>query len=110
MPQATLVVLGEVPGAAGLLRYGNVAVTGPVEPGEFATTAAHHGVSRLFAERRVPLFAHPLIEAAATAGLPLAFRDWSFGAPACAPGPCDLAITPTAAPPEVAAALSRWMT
>jgi hypothetical protein len=108
MPGASFVVIGDVPDATALLRHGNVAVTGTVAPAELATLARHLGIGRLFAERRTPLFGHPLIEAATAAGLPLAFRDWSFGAlPAARRG--DLALAPDAAPDDVAAALARWM-
>jgi hypothetical protein len=109
MPQASLVVIGDVPNATTLLRHGNVAVTGTVAPAELATLARHLGIGRLFTERRIPLFGHPLIEAAAASGLPLAFRDWSFGALPPARR-SDLALAPDAAPDEVAAALARWMT
>jgi GT2 family glycosyltransferase len=109
IPEASLVVIGDVPDATGLLRHGNVAVTGTVAPAELATLARHLGIGRLFAERRTPLFGHPLVEAATATGLPLAYRDWSFGAlPPARRG--DLALAPDAAPDEVAAALARWMT
>lgn len=107
-PKATLVVLGDLPDAAGLLRHGKVTVTGTLDPEELPVLCRHHGVGRLFVERRRPLFGHPLDEAARATGLPLAFRDWSLGAADTAPG--DLAIDPFASRPEAVTALLRWMT
>lgn len=107
-PDASLVVLGDLPDAAGLLLFGNVTVTGPWEEGELPALCRHHEVGRLFVERRRPLFGHPLAEAARATGLALAFRDWSLGMPECAVG--DLAIDPFAPSDDVVTALLRWMT
>jgi GT2 family glycosyltransferase len=107
-PDAPLVVLGDPPDAAGLLLFGNVAVTGPLGEDELPALCRYHEVGRLFVERRQPLFGHPLVEAARAIGLSLAFRDWSLGVPDGALG--DLAIDPFAASSDVVTSLLRWMT
>ena len=78
-PEMALVALGTTLDDLGLMKAGNLFVTGQVPHDEFDRVIQQYDLKALFLPIRQPLFGHPIIVRAEACGLPLAYFDWSFG-------------------------------
>lgn len=105
-PDLSLTVIGTTLDDIGLMRGGNVFVTGAVDPDEFPKVVKNYGVQSLFLCAARPLFGHPFERAARAASLPIAYFDWSKIGQA---KKNDLAIDPNFALDNLIGALGRWM-
>src|SRR5205807_908568 len=104
---ATVVVLGRTLDDLGLMRFGNVFVSGAVRPAELPRLARQYGIAHVLAGFGEPLFGHPLIDAALGLHLPTATVDWSDGRQSSQTP--DLTLRSTATDREAAAAVTRWL-
>jgi GT2 family glycosyltransferase len=103
----SLIILGETFDDLDLMALDDVFVTAAIEAAEIPALCELYKIEKLFLATQKPLFGHPLAEAAATTGLPLAYFDWSFGA--SVPSQRDLALLPDLVPNVIAARLTDWM-
>jgi GT2 family glycosyltransferase len=106
-PRTSIVVLGETLDDTGLMRYGNVFVSGPVGVADLARLIRQYRLNRVLAGFGQPLFGHPITETAMNCGLPAAYIDWS-------PGDCmvrrgDLAIDASLSCRDIATLLGGWI-
>jgi GT2 family glycosyltransferase len=101
-----LVTLGAALDDVGLMRIGNMHVTGPVEIDELEEAATSYGVDFLFASVTQPLFGHPLLSAARDCRQPLAYFDWSSGT--VEPRRGDLPLDPDHSVETIAIELLQW--
>ena len=108
VPDMFIVILGTTLDDAGLMASGNIFVSGPIEPDEYAPAFRHHALTHLFAPSLNSVFDHPAIAAAEWSNLPMAAFDWTGGK--WAPRPQDLCIDPSLSEVETADSLSRWFT
>ncbi len=107
-PQVAIAVLGTTLDDLALMRFGNVFVSGSIEPDDVEHLVRQYRLSTVVAGIGPPLFGHPAIEAAQHCGLPAAYFDWSLGH--CKPRGRDLAIDPSVPPRLTAGVLGRWVT
>jgi GT2 family glycosyltransferase len=105
-PDIKLVTFGAALDDVGLMRIGNMHVTGPVESDELEETATSYGVDFLFASVTQPLFGHPLLSAARDCPQRLAYFDWSCGI--VEPRQGDLPLDPDLSVETIAAELLQW--
>lgn len=105
-PELKLLAIGATLDDLGLMRAGNIHVTGPVEGPELRNIAESHRVACLFASVTQPLFGHPLLSAAFNGPQPLAYFDWSPGA--VSPREGDLPLDPHQSVETLAATLLHW--
>ena len=106
-PETRIVVLGETLDDDGLIRIGNLHVTGALAPDELPRLIRLYRLGSLVAGIGAPLFGHPMILAVTNSDLPTAWLDWSGGNYRPAPG--DLLIDPGAPADDAAAALAAWI-
>jgi O-antigen biosynthesis protein len=106
-PRTSVVVLGETLDDTGLMRFGNVFVSGPVGVADLARLIRQYRLNRIFAGFGQPLFGHPVIEAAMNCGLPAAYVDWSLGD--CTARGSDFPIDASLSCRDVATVLGRWI-
>ena len=106
-PNIAITVVGASLDDIDLMRTTQMFVTGAVASEEFKRTCALLGLSHLFLVASRPLFAHPMLSAARSSSLPLAYFDWSSRR--IATNKKDLLIDPSASLSEVAATLGQWM-
>ena len=106
-PRTSVVVLGETLDDTGLMRFGNVFVSGPVGVADLARLIRQYRLNRIFAGFGPPLFGHPVIDAAMNCGLPVAYVDWSFGD--CTARSSDLPIDASLSCRDIATVLGRWI-
>lgn len=106
--RATLevVVIGSTQDDAELMRAGAF-VTGPVDAKELDMLIGRYQLDRIVACATRPLFGHPLLLAATTCAVPVAFLDWSRGA--CRGRNGDLMIDPPASAEVVITRLLPWL-
>lgn len=90
----SLVVFGETFRDVGLLRLGNVFVTGPLEEEDWPQAFAAHPCGGLILTLREPLTAHPAYDIVRRAGLPFAAYPVGAGADLLAELPDGLALDP----------------
>jgi len=106
-PSLSIVVIGGTLDDPGLMRIGNMFVTGPVDAAEMGHVCRAYELSSLFLCAAPPLSAHPIQTSVASVGLPLAYID---GANGCyAPKHEDLLLAPHATADEIIGELSRWL-
>jgi O-antigen biosynthesis protein len=101
-----IAVLGETLDDLLLMRFGNVFVSGAVEPADLKRLIRQYRINAVFTGFGAPLFGHPLGDGAIQCDVPTAYIDWSFGA--CRPVDGDLPIDPSLSPRQAAAALAHW--
>ncbi len=106
-PDISMTIIGATLDDIGLMRGGNVFVTGAVEPGEFEHLVDALGVEHLFVSTTQPIFGHPNLAIAFSSRLPTAYFDWSVGQ--STPKKKDLAIDPRSSLADLIGALDRWM-
>ena len=106
-PQIMIVVLGDTLDDLGLMRFGNVFVSGAVSRLDLPRLVRQYRLDRILPAFGPPLFGHPVVEAALDCGLPAAYPDWSLGA--SRPRRGDLAINPLLSCREIAAAVAGWI-
>ncbi len=105
-PEMALVALGTTLDDLGLMKAGNLFVSGQVPHDEFDRVIQQYDLKALFLPIRQPLFGHLIIVRAEACGLPLAYFDWSFGV--IARRDDDLALDPQLADEDVARQLAQW--
>jgi GT2 family glycosyltransferase len=105
-PDIKLVTFGAALDDVGLMRIGNMHVTGPVESAELEEAATSYGVDFLFASVTQPLFGHPLLSAALNCRQRLAYFDWSSGT--VEPRRGDLPLDPDLSVETIAIELLQW--
>jgi len=104
-PELTVVVLGATLDDIGLMRIGNVFVSGAVEPEEIPSATHLYGIRALFAA--CPSSSPgPRVAAAAAAPLPVAWLDRR---PGRGGGDNDIAVPPGCSGLELAARLHTWL-
>jgi hypothetical protein len=101
-----IAVLGETLDDLMLMRFGNVFVSGAVNPADLKRLTRQYRINAVFTGFGAPLFGHPLGDGAMQCGVPTAYIDWSFGS--CRPFDRDLPIDPSLSPRQAAAALAYW--
>jgi hypothetical protein len=106
-PDLPIVVIGRALHDLGLMKIGNVFVTGAVEPEELPQLLHQYRLKALLTATRRPQFGHPLVSHLRGCGLPIAFFDWSLGRVAAQAG--DLPLDPRTAIDAVAAELTPWL-
>ena len=106
-PDISLTVLGATLDDLGLMRSGNIFVTGRVDPREFDDLADALGVGRLLISTTRPLFGHPILIAVQSSDLPAAYFDWSAGRVTAKAE--DLPLDPGASLDEIVGGLARWI-
>ena len=106
-PEASLVVIGSTLNDLGLMHFGNVFVTGPVDVSEVENICHSYDLGSLFVCVARPLFGHPLQFFAHSAGLPCATFGWAAGYSAQRPE--DLVLDPRIPIGEQLGVLTRWM-
>jgi GT2 family glycosyltransferase len=89
-----------------LMSRPGVFVTGQISLEELPKVLGVYNPSWLLTDFENPFFGHPVMEATRRAGLPVAYRDWSGGAPAARKR--DLAIRMAADVSTVADDIVRW--
>jgi len=102
-----LVVLGETPTDEGLLRLGNVFVSGRIAPAELPRVLRAYGISHVFTGFARPLFGHPLVEGALNDARPVAALDWAQDEALARTG--DLPLAPSGRPAAIARDVLRWL-
>ncbi|MBV9630403.1 MAG: hypothetical protein JO230_20085, partial [Xanthobacteraceae bacterium] len=107
-PDMLVVILGATLDDLGLMSIGNVFVSGPIEPDEYATAFRRYALTSLFLPTLNAVFGHPAIAAADRSDLPVAAFDWTQAS--WTPRPQDLSIDPFLGDAEVADILSHWFT
>jgi O-antigen biosynthesis protein len=107
-PDLFVVILGPTLDDLGLMAIGNLFVSGPIEPDEYATAFRRHALTCLFLPTLNNLFGHPAIGAADRSNLPVAALDWTQGS--WTPRPQDFSIEPSLGEAEIADSFSRWFT
>jgi O-antigen biosynthesis protein len=107
-PDTFIVILGATLDDEGLMKSGNVFVSGLIEPDEYATAFRHQALTHLFLPTLNAVFDHPAITAAERSNLPMAAFDWTGGK--WTPRPQDLCINPSLSEAEIADNLTRWFT
>ena len=90
-----------------LMRNSNAFVTGAVEPDEFDQLVAALRITCLFVTTVRPLFAHPVLSAVFSSGLPIAYFDWSMGNNRV--NKMDLALHPGSSLENLIDGLNRWV-
>ncbi|CCD91748.1 Glycosyl transferase, family 2 [Bradyrhizobium sp. ORS 375] len=103
-----IVVAGETLDDNRLMSFPNLFVTGPVAIEELPDLLAPHNPGWILTDFEVPLFGHPLVEAARLAPRPVAYRNWAGDG--LEPRTGDLALPGTADDEALAAAVTRWIT
>jgi O-antigen biosynthesis protein len=103
-PPIEVAVLGETLDDLVLMRFGNVAVSGPVTAAELATLMPRYRLGAIAVGFGTPS-EHPKIETVLRSGLPVAAIGTTFGTRRRGR---DLAIDPAATPREAALAIGRW--
>jgi O-antigen biosynthesis protein len=106
-PDISMTVIGATLNDIELMRNSNAFVTGPVDPSEIEQLTATLGVKCLFISTTRPLFAHPILSAAFSSGVPTAYFDWSMGRSQSKK--MDLAIDPRLSLEAIVSALNGWM-
>jgi O-antigen biosynthesis protein len=106
-PKVAIAVLGTTLDDLALMRFGNVFISGPIDPNDLERLIRQYRLSAVVAGIGPPLFGHPLVEAALHCGLPAAYFDWSLGH--CKPRGRDLPIDPSVPPRLSAGVLGRWI-
>ena len=106
-PDISMTVIGATHNDIELMRKSNAFVTGPVDPDEIEQLIATLGVKYLFISTTRPLFAHPILSAAFSSDVPIAYFDWSMGR--SKPKKKDLAIDPRLSFEAIVSALNGWM-
>jgi GT2 family glycosyltransferase len=105
-PEASLVVIGSTLNDLGLMHFGNVFVTGPVDVSEMEHICHSYDLGALLVCIARPLFGHPLQFFAHSSGLPCAYFGWS----ACHAERSEDLVLDSRAPIEVLlGVLTRWM-
>jgi GT2 family glycosyltransferase len=107
-PDMFVVILGPTLDDLGLMTIGNVFVSGPVKPDEYATVFRRYALTGLFLPTLNAVFGHPAIAAADRSDLPVAAFDWTQAS--WTPRPQDLSIDPSLGDAEIADILSHWFT
>lgn len=92
-PNMFVVILGPTLDDLGLMAIGNIFVSGPIEPDEYATTFRRYALTCLFLPTLNAVFGHPAIGAADRSNLPVAAFAWTQGS--WTPRPQDLSIDPS---------------
>jgi O-antigen biosynthesis protein len=105
-PETALVALGTTLDDLGLMKAGNLFVSGQVPRDDLARAIRQYDVKALFLPIRQPLFGHPIIVRAEASGLPLGHFDWSSGT--IVPRAGDLGLDPRLADEDVARRLAQW--
>jgi hypothetical protein len=103
-----VVILGPTLDDLGLMAIGNIFVSGPIEPDEYATAFRRYALTCLFLPALNAVFGHPAIGAADRSNLPVAAFDWTQGS--WTPRPQDLSIDPSLGDAQIADSLSHWFT
>lgn len=107
MPGLEIVVTGDTLNDDELFRAGHAFVTGPIDADELAVAFRRHRLDRVLCCLAQPLFGHPIPSATMSAGLPVAYVDWSYGHSAVRPG--DLPLDPQLPVADVVARLIPWL-
>jgi GT2 family glycosyltransferase len=105
-PQVFIVVIGKTLDDIGLMRFGNVFVTGRVALNEVSELIRLYQITAVVTAIGAPLFGHPIVDVTKRCGLPTAYFDWSFDACEAVPG--DLALNPALSSREIATELVSW--
>ncbi|MGO9759154.1 MAG: glycosyltransferase family 2 protein [Roseiarcus sp.] len=106
-PEISITVLGATLDDLGLMRIGDVFVTGRVEVAEFERLIGASRLDALFLGLTEPLFGHPIVSLTHNARLPVAYRDWSAGV--VEPRKGDLPIPARAPLDAVIDNLAQWL-
>jgi hypothetical protein len=106
-PDVSLTIIGTTLDDLGLMRSGNVFVTGAVAAEEFEHLIGALGISQLFVSTTRPLFGHPTLYATHSSNLPTAYFDWSKTG--IKSKKKDLAINPRSSLKDITGALIEWM-
>jgi O-antigen biosynthesis protein len=78
-PSMKLVIIGSTMDDRRLMQHSNIHITGAVEPDEFGRVVEQYDLGAVLLADTMPLFGHPLAQAAMASGLSLARFDWSDG-------------------------------
>ncbi|MGC2780561.1 MAG: glycosyltransferase [Bradyrhizobium sp.] len=103
----SIVVAGETLDDRRLMSFPNIFVTGPVTIEELPDVLAPHNPGWILTDFEVPMFGHPVLEAARLAPRPVAYRNWT--GEMLEPRPGDLCLPGTADDEALAAAVIRWI-
>jgi len=106
-PDISITVIGAARDDIDLMRNSNAFVTGAVEPDEFDQLVAALRITCLFVTTVRPLFAHPVLSAVFSSGLPIAYFDWSMGNNKV--NKMDLALHPGSSLENLIDGLNRWV-
>jgi GT2 family glycosyltransferase len=106
-PDVSLTVLGTTFDDVGLMRVGNIFVTGAMDAWEFPRIVKAHGLQSLFVSVSRPVFGHPILLRCLRSSLPVAFFDWSLGH--IRPSRGDLPLDPRSSLSDIVAALDHWL-
>ncbi|MDX8456001.1 glycosyltransferase [Mesorhizobium sp. VK9D] len=106
-PELSITVIGSTLDDHGLMRFGNVFVTGSVEAAELDWVSRSYGLQSLFLCATRPIFGHPLATLALNSALPVTFFDWSLGRLKSRKG--DLPIDPGSDLSDITSSLCEWM-
>jgi GT2 family glycosyltransferase len=102
-----IVIVGSTHDDSDLMRRGQTFVTGAVEAAELHRLFQRYQLDRIVLCMTRPLFGHPLVAAAMTSAMPVAFFDWSRGH--CAARDCDLPLDPHLSAAAVVERLLSWL-
>ena len=106
-PEIRITVLGHTLDDLGLMKISNTFVTGSVDPTDIISLAKSYDLQALFIPLTRRIFGHPLLDAASSSALPVAYFDWSAGSLKARRG--DLALDLRAPLDDMIARLGRWL-
>jgi GT2 family glycosyltransferase len=106
-PGLDIVIVGSTHDDFDLMRRGQAFVTGAVDAAGLHRLFRRYRLDRIVLCMTRPLFDHPLISAAMTSAMPVAFFDWSRGH--CPARDCDLPLDPQLPAATVVDRMLFWL-